>query len=58
MAYARHQSFYMRDKWLSKGLKSVEDNSRFFYNDDSFEKIGLGKNMVEALKYWLLLLEL
>ncbi|NMI07776.1 DUF4007 family protein [Paenibacillus sp. SZ31] len=53
MAYARHQSFYLRDKWLSKGLKSVEGNSRFFYKDDSFEKIGLGKNMVEALKYWL-----
>lgn len=53
MAYARHQSFYLRDKWLSKGLRAVQDNKRFFYIEDSFEKIGLGKNMVEALKYWL-----
>lgn len=53
MAYARHQSFYLRDKWFSKGLREVIQNSRFFLNEDSFEKIGLGKNMVESLKYWL-----
>lgn len=54
MAYARHQSFYFRDKWLSKGLNAVHQNSRFFYDEFAFEKIGLGKNMVEALKYWLI----
>lgn len=54
MAYARHQSFYIRDKWFSKGLKAVSDNVRFFFNEYSFETIGLGKNMVESLKYWLL----
>ncbi|MED1872051.1 DUF4007 family protein [Brevibacillus borstelensis] len=54
MAYARHQSFYIRDKWFSKGLRSVSQDRRFFYDDYSFEKIGLGKNMLEALKYWLL----
>jgi hypothetical protein len=54
MAYARHQSFYFREKWLSKGLTAVHNFERFFYDDSSFEKIGLGKNMVEALKYWLI----
>ncbi|MEV5029601.1 DUF4007 family protein [Paenibacillus sp. LPE1-1-1.1] len=54
MAYARHQSFYLRDKWFSKGLRSVEHDKRFFFNEFAFEQIGLGKNMVEALKYWLL----
>lgn len=53
MAYARHQSFYLRDKWFSKGLREVKRDSRFFFNEFSFEKIGLGKNMVESLKYWL-----
>lgn len=53
MAYARHQSFYLRDKWFSKGLKSVEQDNRFFFNEFAFEQIGLGKNMVESLKYWL-----
>ncbi|MEC0238380.1 DUF4007 family protein [Paenibacillus dokdonensis] len=54
MAYARHQSFYLRDKWFSKGLREIRQNSRFFFNDLAFEKIGLGKNMVESLKYWLI----
>lgn len=54
MAYARHQSFYFREKWLSKGLTAVHLNNRFFYDEFAFEQIGLGKNMVEALKYWLI----
>lgn len=54
MAYARHQSFYLRDKWFSKGLRALEDDNRFFYDSYAFEKIGLGKNMLESLKYWLL----
>ncbi|WP_340021308.1 DUF4007 family protein [Paenibacillus sp. FSL K6-1096] len=53
MAYARHQSFYIRDKWFSKGLRAVKQNNRFFFNEYAFETIGLGKNMLEALKYWL-----
>lgn len=53
MAYARHQSFYIRDKWFSKGLRAVDQDCRFFFNDNAFETIGLGKNMVESLKYWL-----
>ncbi|CAH1222951.1 hypothetical protein PAECIP111892_05244 [Paenibacillus auburnensis] len=53
MAYARHQSFYIRDKWFSKGLKAVKQNKRFFFNEYAFETVGLGKNMLESLKYWL-----
>lgn len=54
MAYARHQSFYIRDKWFSKGLRAVKQNKRFFFNEYAFETVGLGKNMLESLKYWLL----
>lgn len=54
MVYARHQSFYVRDKWFSKGLREVDEDFRFFLIEGSFEKIGLGKNMLEALKYWLM----
>ncbi|MCY9076434.1 DUF4007 family protein, partial [Bacillus inaquosorum] len=54
MAYGRHESFYLRDKWLSKGMKAISEDSRFFYDKDGFEKIGLGKNMVRSLRFWLL----
>ena len=53
MAYARHQSFYLRDRWISKGLTSVSKNPRFFYEDDAAEQIGLGKNMLQSLRFWL-----
>ncbi|RCW63392.1 DUF4007 family protein [Saliterribacillus persicus] len=54
MAYARHQSFYLRDKWISKGLKAVHFQPRFFFEENSPENVGLGKNMVMSLRFWLL----
>ncbi|WP_240371150.1 DUF4007 family protein [Anoxybacteroides rupiense] len=53
MAYGQHQSFYLRDRWLSKGIKHLMGDSRFFYNKESFEIIGLGKNMLQSLRFWL-----
>lgn len=58
MAYGRHESFYLRNKWISKGLKQVKNNESFFYDKDNFEKIGLGKNMVRSLRFWLIALNL
>ncbi|MED4018546.1 DUF4007 family protein [Sutcliffiella cohnii] len=58
MAYARHQSFYLRDRWISKGLKAVTGSPRFFYVDESPEEIGLGKNMVQSLRFWMLATEI
>ncbi|MFJ8236351.1 DUF4007 family protein [Ureibacillus sp. NPDC094379] len=58
MAYGRHESFYLRNKWVSKGLKHVRNNNNFFYDKDNFEKIGLGKNMVRSLRFWLTALNL
>ncbi|WP_129688297.1 DUF4007 family protein [Gottfriedia acidiceleris] len=58
MAYAQHQSFYLRDKWTSKGLKFLKEDPRFFHEKFAFEQIGLGKNMVQSLKFWLLAMNL
>jgi len=58
MAYGRHESFYLRDKWISKGMKSINNDPRFFYDNDGFEKIGLGKNMVRSLRFWLLAMDI
>lgn len=54
MAFARHETFYIRDGWLRKGLKLV--NSRgydYFKNQDAPEELGMGKNMVSSLRFWL-----
>lgn len=54
MAYGQHQSFYLRDRWLNKALKQLQEDDRFFYDKEAFEKIGLGKNMVQALRFWVI----
>lgn len=58
MGYSQHQSFYLRDRWLSKAIKSIDSNSSFFFEKDAFEKMGLGKNMVQSLKYWIIATQL
>jgi Protein of unknown function (DUF4007) len=54
MAYGQHQSFYLRDRWLNKALKQLQEDNRFFYDKEAFEKIGLGKNMVQSLRFWVI----
>lgn len=53
MAFGQHQTFYLRQKWLTKGLVEVSNDSRFFYTEDCFEKLGVGKNMAKAIRHWL-----
>lgn len=53
MGYNQHQSFFLRDRWLGKGLRSIADKPSFFFEQDAFEKIGLGKNMVQSLRHWI-----
>ncbi|MHC8520850.1 DUF4007 family protein [Rossellomorea sp. H39__3] len=52
MTYGQHQSFYLRDRWLNKAIKHLKQDERFFYDDEAFEKMGLGKNMVKSLRFW------
>src|SRR6478735_5325603 len=52
MGYGQHQSFYLRDRWLNKAIRHLRNDNRFLYDKEAFEKIGLGKNMVQSLKYW------
>lgn len=53
MGYAQHQSFHLRFNWLRKGINSVKKDPRFFHDKEAAEKIGLGKNMVQSLRFWI-----
>lgn len=53
MAYGKHQSFYLKNNWINKGLKAINEDPKLFSNSDNFLAIGIGKNMFSALKYWL-----
>lgn len=50
--FARHETFHPRFGWLKKGFdKAVEDHG-VFLNEAAPTILGVGKNMVKAIKYW------
>lgn len=56
MKFGGHQSFHLRDQWLSKGIYWTEESPQTLWNnkpEDAMRKIGVGKNMVDSIKYWL-----
>lgn len=51
MKYSGHESFSIRKDWLAKGIRKIES----FTKDDltAMDELGIGKNMVKSLRYWL-----
>lgn len=54
MKFGQHQTFHLRVNWLRKGISMIKNDPRFFYDTEAAEKIGLGKNMVQSLKFWMM----
>lgn len=53
MYFAKHETFHIRDGWLLKGIQALDKDPTIFLSDDAPERLGLGKNMVRALRYWM-----
>ncbi len=56
-----HNTFYLREGWLKKGLFEVQKNPEIFQANNltkAIDSLGIGSIMVTALKYWLLYFEL
>lgn len=54
MPFARHETFYIRDGWLRKGLRLVDEKGYAYFRDEEApEVLGVGKNMVNAIRFWL-----
>ena len=54
VSFGRHETFHLRFAWLSKGLWALKDNPHIFSDpDQATMQLGVGKNMVSAIKYWL-----
>ena len=53
MAFGRHETFALRYGWLSKGFQAMIEKKDIFESDDATVGLGVGKNMVTAIKYWL-----
>lgn len=49
-----HESFSLREGWLTKGLYEIKNNPELFLEDNITDILGVGTNMVKAIKYWLI----
>ena len=48
-----HESFSIREGWLSKGIYEIKNDSKLFSRKDLTDVLGIGTNMVKSLKFWL-----
>lgn len=52
LTFSGHESFHCRSLWLKKGYDFIAEDKKF--NDlDAVVDLGVGKNMVSAINYWM-----
>jgi hypothetical protein len=52
VAFGRHETFSLRYSWLTKAYQEVKNDAGLFDADDATVRLGVGKNMVNAIRYW------
>lgn len=50
--FARHETFHPRYGWIKKGFDAACQNPKMFIEDDAPIKLGVGRNMSMAIRYW------
>jgi hypothetical protein len=57
-SFAGHQTFAVRSGWLKKGVDALQDDragaATVFTRQDALVTLGVGKNMVQSIRHWLL----
>lgn len=51
MTFSGHDTFHCRLFWLKKGFDYISNGEKF--KDDSGVELGVGKNMVNSIRFWL-----
>lgn len=51
LSFSGHETFYCRNYWLKKGLDHIWLGQQF--NDNGIIGLGVGKNMVASIRFWL-----
>ena len=57
-AFGRHETFALRYGWLTKGMQELNKEelgkqAPVFEAEDATVRLGVGKNMVSSIRYWL-----
>lgn len=57
-SFAGHQTFALRSGWLKKGIDALQSpaacDGSLFARPDALVILGVGKNMVQSIRHWLL----
>lgn len=55
MKFRAHDTFFIRKGWLSKGMERIVEKPDLFVDkeENPMDVLGIGSNMVKALRYWL-----
>ena len=54
VSFGRHETFGLRYSWLPKGFQAITESGLDIINvDDATVRLGVGKNMVSSIRYWL-----
>lgn len=51
-SFAGHETFPLRYTWLPKSVAHVAADPRVFLREDAMVALGVGKNMVRAIRHW------
>jgi hypothetical protein len=54
VSFGRHETFHLRFSWLPKGFRVLMDDPSIFDDiDQATLVLGVGKNMVQAIRFWM-----
>lgn len=55
LKFSGHDTFHCKQQWLLKGYEFTENQTHrgFSRTDEAIKILGIGKNMVSSIKYWL-----
>ena len=54
VGFGRHETFSLRYSWLTKGIQALKTDPEEFSKEEATVTLGVGKNMVYAIRFWLL----
>jgi hypothetical protein len=52
VSFSGHEKFHCRQLWLKKGYDFLQSGKKFS-DDDAVVVLGVGKNMVNSIRYWI-----
>jgi len=52
-SFGRHETFPLRFGWVAKGYAACREDPNVFEKDDAIVTLGVGKNMISAIRYWI-----